>query len=82
MKLVNAKNGLVLVEFTENGPIFGDPILEAEMRERGIRVPMPLIKEFDGKKRILAEDPDFQRAFTEIYYRFTISDKDLYKIVM
>ncbi len=82
MKLINAKNGLILVEFTEDGPRFGDPILEAEMTERGIRVPVPLQKEFDGKRRITADDPDFERAFKEVYYKFTISDKELYKIVM
>jgi hypothetical protein len=72
VKLVNKKTGFVVVEFLEGKAIFHDRFLEPEMRESGIAIPHELKPEFENKDRVLLEDPLFEKAFKEIYYRFYI----------
>jgi len=67
MKLVNNRSGFVLIEFKNGTPLFQDRFLEAEMKERGIAIPVNRRAEYKGKDSIYPGDPQFQQAFTEIY---------------
>ena len=80
MKLVETKHGIVLVEFREDVVIINDPMIEAELKEKGIFIPPAMRAEFDGKKFVKIGDADFQKAFEEVYYTFTVKDKTRYVI--
>lgn len=73
MKLVNSRSGFVLVEFKNGAPLFHDRFLEAEMKERGVVIPSNQRAEYEGKDTIYPGDPQFQRAFTEIYVPLVIA---------
>ncbi len=76
MKLVNNRNGFVIVEFKNGTPLFHDRFLEAEMKESGVAIPNNRINEFIGKITIFPDDPQFQQAFTEIYVPLTIASSN------
>jgi hypothetical protein len=76
MKLVNTRTGFVIVEFKGGAPLFHDRFLEAEMKERGIAIPVSRKSEFNGKDTIYIDDPLFQRAFAEIYVPLTIASSN------
>ena len=67
MKLINSKSGFVLVEFKNGAPLFHDRFLEAEMKDRGIAIPLNRRAEYKDKESIYPGDSQFQKAFTEIY---------------
>lgn len=73
MKLINSRTGFIVVEFKNGAPQFHDRFLEAEMKERGIAIPVSRRFEFNGKETIYLNDPEFQRAFTEIYVPLSIA---------
>lgn len=75
MKLVHVASGFVVVEFRDEKTTFYDPLIEAEIEERGILVPPFMRSQFSGKDVVLLEDSDFPRAFKEIYYPFTLDEK-------
>jgi len=81
MKLMNMENGFVVVEFFDDGTYqFNDPILKAQLEQEGIRIPPPMQESFNGKKFIKPTDKDFQRAFVEVYYSFSVKNKDVYQL--
>lgn len=73
MQLVNASNGFVVVEIVEDQVRINDFHLEAIMREQGIIIPPHLWKDFEGKKVVFLEDPDFIKAFKEVYVPMSMS---------
>jgi hypothetical protein len=75
MKLVNTRNGFVIVEFKNGSPQFHDRFLEAEMKESGIAIPAKRRDDFKGKDTIYFDDPQFQQAFTEIYVPLVLASK-------
>lgn len=77
MKLVNQKTGFVIAELNPMQLQIYDPILKKEMQSRGILIPPFLRKSFQGKKRVRLLDPNFQKAFREIYYEFSL-DHEVY----
>jgi len=81
MKLVEMKHNQVLVEFKDDVVIIHDQIIEQDIKKRGIFIPPAYRSEYDGKTTIKIGDPDFQRAFKEVYYAFTFKDKSLYRIL-
>ena len=76
MKLVKTRTGFVIVEFKNGTPLFYDRFLEAEMKERGIAIPVSRQNEFNGKDTIYIGDPLFQQAFAEIYVPLTIASSN------
>lgn len=76
VKLVNKKTGFVVVEFNDEKIQFNDRFLQAELTELGIDIPPAFRKSFNGKKKILIDDPLFQKAFIEVYYPLTIANSD------
>lgn len=73
MKLVNTQTSQALVEFHGDKTLIYNKFLENEMRTIGIPVPHGLRGLYKGKDCIRLEDPDFQRAFKEIYYLTAMS---------
>lgn len=68
MRLVNSKSRQTLVDFTTTGAVFYSKYLEEEMRRCGIPIPPGLRARFGGKDFIYLGDPDFQKAFREVFY--------------
>jgi hypothetical protein len=68
MKLINTETSQSLVEFKGEETIFHSKFLENEMRTIGISVPHGLRGVYKGKDCVRLDDPDFQKAFKEIYY--------------
>lgn len=74
MKLVNTKTGFVVIEFRQGKTEFHDRFLEAEMKETGILIPPAMAHAFEGKEVIFFGDPQFERAFIEVYYPLCIAN--------
>ncbi len=74
MKLVNTKTGFVVVEFEKGKARFYDRFLEAELKDRGVCIPLANLSEFGGKDVVFPEDPLFEKAFFEIYVPFSIAN--------
>jgi hypothetical protein len=66
-KFIHVKNNFVLVEFHGQETIFHDQILEREMKERGVLIPLERRTEYQGKSSIRLGEPGFQKAFREIF---------------
>lgn len=73
MKLINTQTQFVIVEFKNGQPQFYDRFLEKEMQQRGISIPLDQRPAFHGKKTIYLSDPEFQKAFIEIYVPLSIA---------
>lgn len=67
MKLINLKANFVVAEFQGDNTLIYDRMLEKEMRVRGIVIPGPLREKYKQKSAVLLSDPEFQKAFKEIY---------------
>lgn len=79
MKLINTRTGEPLVTMEKDVPIqFHHPMLANEMEKFGVDIPVYLQPQFHDKTRVLMDDPDFERAFREVYYTHCM-DRDLYK---
>ena len=74
MKLINTKTGYVVVEFQNGRAHFHDRFLEAEMKETGILIPPAYTSQYEGKEVIFLGEPEFERAFKEIYYPLCIAN--------
>ena len=72
MRLVNTKTQFVVVEFIGRQTIFHDIYLEKVMRESGVQIPHFMKKMFDNQSTVKLGDTDFQKAFKEVYYPFTM----------
>ncbi len=75
MHLINLETGEVVIEFKKDGAIFYNTLLEKEMKQMGIAIPHGLRGSYHGKDLIHLGDPDFERAFREIYYLTYLSHK-------
>jgi hypothetical protein len=75
MQLINIKTGFVVVKYLEAKAFFNDRFLEKQMNIQGIVVPPFLQKQFNDKTVIFLKDPEFQKAFKEIYYLFSMNTK-------
>ena len=75
MKLVNTNSGFVVVEFVDHEPQFHDPILEMEMKEIGIAIPLVYRSEYDDRERVFFDDPLFEKAFRELFVKFKFDPK-------
>lgn len=78
MKLINTETHLPLVEFKGAKTIFHSKYLEQEMSRLGIPIPPGMRSFYQGVDNVFLGDPDFQRAFREIYY-ITSMDPDLFR---
>ena len=74
VKLINKQTGFVVVEFSNGKHHFHDKLLEAELKELGIIIPSAMTDQFGGKKVIFPNDPLFEKAFVEVYYRYSIAN--------
>jgi hypothetical protein len=74
MKLINTKTGFVVVEFESGLVHFHDRFLEAEMKETGILIPSSHQADYGGKETIFLGDPEFEKAFKNIYYPLCIAN--------
>lgn len=70
-KLVNKSSGLVVVEFIDHKPHFFDPVLEKQMGEDGIAIPLALRSLYGDKERVFLGDDDFEKAFCELFYKYS-----------
>ena len=43
-----------------------------EIKDKGIYIPPMFRSEFSGKTHVYQEDPDFTRAFIDVYYKMTL----------
>ncbi|MEZ5314615.1 MAG: hypothetical protein R3E91_00135 [Chlamydiales bacterium] len=68
MKLINIKTSQALIEFRDKQTIIYNKFLEQEMNRIGIPIPHGSRSLYQGKDYIYLDDPDFQKAFKEIYY--------------
>lgn len=68
MRLVNKKSNHPLVEFSKGQTIFYNRFLEQEMRSMGIPIPHGLRGVYHGKDAIFLGEPDFPKAFREVYF--------------
>jgi hypothetical protein len=73
MQLVNVKTGFVVVEYKGKKTLFHDRFLEQSMKKHGILIPPFKREDFAGKTVVRLSDKDFQKAFKEIYYPFSMS---------
>jgi len=81
MKLVNTRTGQPLVTMEQGMPMqFHHDMLARAMEAFGVDIPVYLRGQFHNKTHIFPNDPDFSRAFREVYYTHTM-DRDLYKWV-
>lgn len=79
MKLINTRTGQPLVTIEKDGTFqFHHQMLADEIKEFGVDIPAYLRPEFNHKKNVYLDDPDFERAFREVYYTHNI-DRDLFK---
>lgn len=74
MKLVDTEDGDVLIEFIEGRVQFLNWFLERVMTKNGIFIPPYLQSEFGNKKVIFLDDPLFQKAFIEVYCKFSLTN--------
>lgn len=75
MHLINLETGEIVIEFNENGTVFHNHLLEKEMEKMGIAIPHGLRGGYHGKDLVHLGDPDFEKAFREIYYLSYLSSK-------
>ena len=70
-KLINKKTQKPIVEFQQEKIIIYNKFLEQEMRSIGINIPHGL-RGIYGKDYVRLDDPEFPKAFQEIYYLTTM----------
>ncbi len=73
MRLVHNDTEETLVEVIDDTVFFHDPLLQRILEEEGIKVPLALQGQFQGKDCIHVSDADFFRAFKEIYVPFSLN---------
>lgn len=79
MKLINTNTGKPLVTIGKEGTVqFHHSVLADEIELLGVSIPVYLRSQFDNKTNVYLDDPDFARAFREVYYTHNI-DRDLFK---
>lgn len=76
-QFLNQKTGFVVVEQIEGKIYFHDPILEDEMKEVGVVIPMQHQARYQGCERIKLGEKGFFEAFRE-FYSVYIYDSDVY----
>ncbi|MBM3192795.1 MAG: hypothetical protein FJZ59_00995 [Chlamydiae bacterium] len=76
-QFINEKNGFVVVEQIEGKIFFHDPILEDEMRESGVVIPIQHQARYEGCERIRLGEKGFFEAFRE-FYSIYIYDSEVY----
>lgn len=74
MKLVDIETGDIMIEFIEGRVQFLHWFLERVLTNKGIFIPPYLQSEFRNKKAIFPDDPLFQKAFIEVYCKFSLTD--------
>jgi hypothetical protein len=79
MKLIDTKNGKVVVEFKKQRAIFYNKYLEREMKKIGIVIPPGVRSFYEGKDCVVLGDPLFEKAFKEIYF-LTCIDHTRFKL--
>ena len=75
MHLINLETNEIVIEFNESGTVFHSSLLEKEMERMGIAIPHGMRGSYHGKDLIHLGDPDFERAFKEVYYLTYLSSK-------
>lgn len=75
MQLINTKTGHVVIEFQGEKTIFHDPYLEKAMKYQGIHIPPFLQKDFHDKEVVRLSDPEFQKAFHDVYYKLSLNQQ-------
>jgi len=73
-KLLNMETGTIVVEFKEGKACFNDRFLELEMKETGIYIPESKSGAFGEKEIVYLGDPQFEKAFTDVYYPLYIAN--------
>lgn len=68
-----------LIHIQTQRDLFEDPVFQKTMSELGVLIPKTLRPEFNGKSRVFLEDPEFPKAFSELYFRFELDPK-LYEL--
>ncbi|MBT3578851.1 MAG: hypothetical protein HN501_02540 [Waddliaceae bacterium] len=90
MKLVSTTNpNLVFVKFDSDGKAQFLPnskrdrksLFETELQATGVEIPAGMVGEFGGKRVVTIDDPEFRKAFAEVYYNFVL-DKSSYVLVL
>jgi len=78
MKLINTHTGKPLVTIEEGAVQFHHSMLADEIELFGVTIPAYMRPQFSDKTNVYLDDPDFERAFREVYYTHHI-DRDLFK---
>ena len=73
MKLINTKTGDVVVEMDHGEVVFHDRFLQKAMEKKGILIPPALQDEFGGKTYVRLGDPDFEKAFKEVFFNMSMN---------
>ena len=61
-------------------PQFSNPYIQKGFEEFGIIIPAALVKDYNGKERVYLEDPEFEKAFRELYFAFEM-DPHEFKLI-
>ena len=72
MRLIHSKTEMTIVDFSSQEILILDPILESFFKDEGIEIPPFLAKNFEGKECVFLDDPLFQKAFKEVYFKFSM----------
>lgn len=74
MKLIDTRDQSTYVDLSPGQPPqFADQLMEQEMMLYGIEIPLKFRADFDDKPFVIWGDPDFARAFKDIYYLYNLN---------
>ncbi|MEI6790452.1 MAG: hypothetical protein WCK42_04650 [Myxococcaceae bacterium] len=64
-----------LIHIQTQQDLFTDPTFQKAMSQFGIVIPEALQKDFGDKQRVYLNDPEFMKAFKELYFNLQLNPK-------
>jgi hypothetical protein len=81
MKIINLKDNTEFMSVKRGETAkFANPYIQKGFEEFGIIIPPALVKDYSGKERVYLDDPEFEKAFRELYFAFEM-DPGEYQLV-
>ncbi len=81
MKIIQVKEGTEFMSIKPGETAkFTNPYIQKGFEEFGIIIPPALVKDYAGKERVYLDDPEFEKAFRELYFAFEM-DQNEYKLI-
>jgi len=60
--------------------VFANPYIQKGFENSGIAIPPGLVPDYNGKQFVYLEDPEFEKAFRELYFALEM-DQDVYRLI-